>query len=78
MIINMTAAILSTKIPILLGYGFWGFSLRELDHYGFWAMAHESRTDFSMLLGAIFLLIIGAGPWSLDALLCRSKPTGDE
>jgi uncharacterized membrane protein YphA (DoxX/SURF4 family) len=78
MIINMTVAILSTKIPILLGYGFWGFSLRKLDHYGFWAMAHESRTDVSMLLGAVFLLIVGAGPWSLDALLCRPKPTRDE
>jgi uncharacterized membrane protein YphA (DoxX/SURF4 family) len=78
MIISMTVAILSTKIPILLGYGFWGFSLRKLDHYGFWAMAHESRTDVSMLLGAVFLLIVGAGPWSLDALLCRPKPTRDE
>lgn len=77
MIINMTVAILSTKIPILLGYGFWGFTLRKLDRYGFWAMAHESRTDFSMLLGALFLLIVGAGPWSLDALIARSKREGD-
>jgi len=73
LIINMAVAIVSTKIPILLGYGFWGFSLRKLDHYGFWAMAHESRTDFSMLLGAIFLLIVGAGPWSLDAPFSRSR-----
>jgi hypothetical protein len=29
---------------------------------GFWYMAHESRTDWSMLLGALFLLIVGAGP----------------
>ena len=28
--------------------------------------------DFSMLLGSIFLLLVGAGPWSLDALLARS------
>jgi uncharacterized membrane protein YphA (DoxX/SURF4 family) len=32
-------------------------------------MAHESRTDFAMLLGSIFLLIVGAGAWSLDASL---------
>jgi uncharacterized membrane protein YphA (DoxX/SURF4 family) len=32
-------------------------------------MAHEARTDFAMLLGSIFLLIVGAGAWSLDARL---------
>ena len=26
------------------------------------------RTDFAMLVGLLFLLIVGAGPWSLDAL----------
>lgn len=69
LIINMLVAILSTKIPILLGHGFWGFSLRQLPYYGFWGMAHESRTDFSMLLGSLFLLIVGAGRWSLDKWL---------
>jgi uncharacterized membrane protein YphA (DoxX/SURF4 family) len=71
LIINMLVAILSTKIPILLGHGFWGFSLRTLPYYGFWGMAHEARTDFAMLLGSIFFLIVGAGPWSLDARLGR-------
>lgn len=71
LIIDMLVAILSTKIPILLGHGFWGFSLRNLPYYGFWGMAHESRTDFSMLLGSIFLLIVGAGGWSLDRKLSK-------
>lgn len=69
LIIDMVVAILSTKIPILIGSGFWGFSLRNLPYYGFWGMAHEARTDFAMLLGSIFLLIVGAGAWSLDARL---------
>ena len=73
LIINMLVAILSTKIPILLGHGFWGFSLRNLPYYGFWGMAHEARTDFAMLLGSIFLLIVGAGLWSIDAKLSRPK-----
>lgn len=73
MIINMAVAVVSTKIPILLGYGYWGFSLRKLDEYGFWAMAHESRTDFSMILGSIFLLLVGAGSLSIDALIARSR-----
>ncbi|RPJ58346.1 MAG: DoxX family protein [Acidobacteria bacterium] len=69
LIIDMLVAILSTKIPILLGYGFWGFSPRTTAYGGFWGMAHEARTDFCMLLGALFLLIVGAGAWSLDARL---------
>jgi putative oxidoreductase len=71
LIIDMLVAILSTKIPILLGHGFWGFSLRTLPYYGFWGMAHEARTDFAMLLGSIFLLIVGAGAWSLDARISK-------
>lgn len=66
-IIDMLVAIISTKIPILLGHGFWGFSLRSVPYYGFWGMAHEARTDFAMLLGSLFLLIVGAGTWSIDA-----------
>ena len=67
LIIDMLVAIVSTKIPILLGHGFWGFSLRNLPYYGFWGMFHEARTDFAMLLGSIFLLIVGGGLWSIDA-----------
>lgn len=33
----------------------------------FWKMAHEARTDYAMLLGSLFLLIVGAGPWLCDA-----------
>ena len=73
LIIDMLVAILSTKIPILLGHGFWGFSLRTVPYYGFWGMAHEARTDFAMLLCSIFLLIVGAGLWSIDARLSSSR-----
>jgi putative oxidoreductase len=68
MIVNISVAILSTKVPILLGHGFWLFSAPKAGLSGFWAMAHEARTDFSMLLGALFLLLVGAGSWSLDAV----------
>jgi putative oxidoreductase len=77
LIVNMLVAILSTKIPILLGYGFWGFSLRNAPYYGFWGMAHEARTDWSMLLGSIFLLIVGAGTVSIDAMLARRRATAE-
>lgn len=73
LIATMLVAIVTTKVPILLGTGFWGFQLRELSSYGFWSMAHESRTDFSMLLGATFLLFVGGGPLALDAILARRR-----
>jgi putative oxidoreductase len=63
MMIDMLVAIWTTKVPILLNEGFW-------------KMAHEARTDWSMLLGSIFLLVVGAGAWSLDAKLAEWRVTG--
>lgn len=60
MAIDMLVAISTTKIPILLNEGFW-------------KMAHEFRTDYSMLLGSLFLLWVGAGRWSVDARLAESR-----
>jgi putative oxidoreductase len=54
LIIDMLVAIATTKVPLLLKSGFW-------------AMAHEARTDYAMLLGCIFLLVVGSGQLSLDA-----------
>jgi putative oxidoreductase len=71
LLINISVAIVSTKVPILLGHGYWLFSLPDLKNYGFWSMAHEARTDFSMFLGLLFLLIVGAGSWSADRKLIR-------
>ncbi len=78
LIIDMFVALISTKIPILLGHGFWRFSLSKLPSYGFWSMAHEARADLAMLLGSIFLLIVGAGAWSLDARLAANRLQRDE
>lgn len=56
----MLTAIASTKFPILLKHGFW-------------AMAHESRADYAMLLSALFLMIAGSGPISIDRHFCDAK-----
>ncbi len=74
LIIVMIVAILSTKVAILLGHDFWIFHLPKLNRYGFWSMAHESRADFAMLLGCLYLLIEGAGRWSIDAALSKRPP----
>ncbi len=60
LIINISVAIITTKIPILFNEGIW-------------KMAHEARTDFSMLLGSIFILILGAGKYSFDAKIYKRK-----
>jgi uncharacterized membrane protein YphA (DoxX/SURF4 family) len=73
LLIGISVAIRSTKIPILLGHGFWAFTVADLPRYGFLSMLHEARTDFSMLLGLIFLICAGAGPWSLDARFQHGK-----
>lgn len=73
LIIIMLTALFTTKLPILLGTDFLGFSLRKLSYYGFWGFLHESRTDLAMLFGSLFLLIVGAGPWSVDARLSNGS-----
>jgi len=69
LIVVMIVAIVSTKIPILLGHDFWIFHLPKVSRYGFWSMMHEARADFCMLLGSLYLLIAGGGAWSLDAFI---------
>jgi uncharacterized membrane protein YphA (DoxX/SURF4 family) len=60
LIIDICVAIATTKIPILLKNGFW-------------PMEAEARTDYSMLMGLVFLLIAGAGPLSADRRLPHSR-----
>jgi putative oxidoreductase len=69
LIVIMIVAIISTKVPILLGHDWLIFHLRDLDRYGWWSMLHETRTDWAMLCGALFVMLSGAGRWSLDARL---------
>ena len=70
---NMTVAILSTKVPILIGHGYWRFAA-PTGKTGLWGMLHEARTDFSMWLSCTFLLLVGAGPSSLDVRLGSGRP----
>lgn len=76
LLVNISVAILATKIPILLGHGFGPFTLAKLPRYGFLTMMHEARTDFAMWLGLLFLLIVGAGGWSVDAHAGGARPGG--
>jgi putative oxidoreductase len=54
LLIDIVVALYSTKVVTFAKNGFWG-------------TLHEGRTDVSMLLGLIFLLLVGGGAWSFDA-----------
>ena len=54
LLIDICVALYSTKIVTLAKNGLW-------------STLHEARTDVSMLLGLIFLLLVGGGTLSLDA-----------
>lgn len=73
-LVSMVVAIVSTKGPVLVGHPFAGFSLQKLDRYGFLSFVHEARTDLLMIFCLVFLLIVGAGRWSLDARIAGSTP----
>ena len=69
----MAVAFVTTKIPILLGQDLGPFQVRQLPYYGFWGFAHESRTDFSIVMGSLFLLLAGPGRLSLDERRTRRR-----
>ena len=60
LLIDIAVAISTTKVPMLV-------------HHGFWSAMHEARTDFSMLLGLVSILLLGSGRFSLDTR--RAKPS---
>ena len=60
LLIDIAVAIYSTKIVTFAKNGFWG-------------TLHEARTDVSMLLSLVFLLLVGAGAWSLDSWLAERR-----
>jgi putative oxidoreductase len=57
LLIVITTAIATTKVPELFR-----------TNQGFWYMVSDGRTDFAMLCSLIFLIAVGGGALSLDAL----------
>lgn len=64
MIVDMLGALFITKLPLL-----WGAAPLFPKEAGWWDFAHEARVDVAQLCGSLFLLIVGAGRYSLDARL---------
>lgn len=64
LIIIMLTAIATTKLELL-------------GDRGVWEMLHETRTDWAMLLGSIFLLVKGGGRWSADLWFSKNRRNGN-
>lgn len=63
----------SIPLIIIMLVAFGTTKADVLANQGFWEMMHGSRTDWSMLLASIFLLIKGSGYWSFDYKLFNSQ-----
>lgn len=70
--IEMVIAFLLTKISIFLGTSPLPLS-SDLPQMGFWTFIHEARVDFTQFFAMTFLLILGPGKLSLDALFFKNK-----
>jgi uncharacterized membrane protein YphA (DoxX/SURF4 family) len=53
----IVTALITTKLPILLGRPMGPFALMKAPHYGWLGFLHEARTDLCMLFGTVAVLI---------------------
>jgi len=71
-VVEMVVAILSTKITLYLGTS--PLALPPVPpQIGIWAVLHEVRSEYAQLMSVLFLLAVGPGPWSVDALVARAR-----
>ena len=52
----ISVALLTTKLPVLLGHPMGRFTLMKAPFLGVFGFLHEARTDLSMLAGTLALL----------------------
>ena len=69
---EMVVAMLTTKITLYLGTSPLPLPAAPPKE-GIWAVLHESRSDWAQLVCCLFLVIVGAGAMSFDALRERAR-----
>lgn len=57
LLVVILTAIVTTKVPILMGGHLGVFAAPKLDRYGFLSFVHEARTDLAMLFGLVAILL---------------------
>lgn len=65
-ILGLWTRLACVPLLVVIGVAIWTTKIPMLHHGGVWAMLHEARTDFSMVLGLLFLLTVGAGSWAVE------------
>lgn len=54
----IVTALVTTKVPILLGHSLWHFGVpKSVEHTGLFGFLHEARTDLAMLFSLVAILI---------------------
>lgn len=63
LLLVIVTALATTKIPVLLGHGFWHFGVpKAATHTGLLGFVHEARTDLAMLFCLVAILLDCGGP----------------
>ncbi|MGB6974445.1 MAG: DoxX family protein [Terracidiphilus sp.] len=57
LLVVIGTALVTTKLPILLGHGFWWFHAPSTGPYGVLQFIHEARIDLAMLFGLVAVLL---------------------
>lgn len=56
LLVVILSALVTTKLPILLGHPLGPFALTKLHQYGLLSFLHEARVDLCMVFGSIAVL----------------------
>jgi putative oxidoreductase len=72
-IIGLFTRIASIPLMIVILNAIYFTKIPTLIEKGFWAAAHDGRADFCMFMGLLFLLIYGAGKYSVDGIFSVKK-----
>jgi uncharacterized membrane protein YphA (DoxX/SURF4 family) len=57
LLVVAVSALVTTKLPILMGRPLGPFTLAKLPHYGWLSFLHEARLDLCMLFASLAVLI---------------------
>jgi putative oxidoreductase len=57
LLVVILTAIVTTKVPILVGHHVGPFGPPKLEQYGVLSFVHEARTDLAMLFGLVAILL---------------------
>jgi uncharacterized membrane protein YphA (DoxX/SURF4 family) len=57
LLVVIVTALVTTKLPILLGRPLGSFPLEQLKEYGWLSFFHQARTDFCMIFGLLAIVI---------------------